>query len=164
MIKELEYELTKKDIFKFSFFHNEIKNKFSLIFSLIVFITLVIYALFLIIFKFYDLYIYVVSFFVVFFIFLILPATIAIFKNKNISLNIKIDSESSVLVIDNIYGHSEINWSQMHKIYKLKNLLLIYMTKNAAIVIPKRIFATEQEMNETWELIQECYNKYKEEK
>ena len=68
----------------------------------------------------------------------------------------------TAIVYDNTYGHSEIKWSQMYKLYKSKHLFLIYMTKNQAIIIPKRIFESEQEMNETWELIQECYNKNRE--
>ena len=163
MIKELEFELTKKDVFKFSFFHNEIKNKFSLIFSIIVFIMLIMFGLYIIVFNVYDLYIFLAGFFILFFIFLILPVVIATLRFKNINLNIKIDSESPILMYKNIYGYSELNWNKAQEICKTRFLLLIYIIKNQALVIPKRIFESEQEMNETWELIQECYNKNREE-
>lgn len=165
MIKELNYDLTKEDVFKFFYFHH-FKNKIELIVWLIILLIFIFSSVCLYLCDPTDkssLFVGIGFTILAFFLFIIIPV-IGVLKFEKIKLNIKISSESSVIVYDNTYGHSEIKWSQMYKLYKSKHLFLIYMTKNQAIIIPKRIFESEQEMNETWELIQECYNKNREDK
>lgn len=156
MIKELNYELTKKDVFKFLFFH-QFKNKLVVIGLLIIVLLIFISSICIYMYEPTN-YLPLICIAIFIIAFLIGPV-ISICMFKKSILNIKIDSESPVIVCDNVYGHSELNWNQIHKLYKTKHSFLIYITKNQAIVIPKRIFENEQEMNETWELIQECYNK-----
>ena len=82
---------------------------------------------------------------------------------ENQKLNLIINSDENTFINNDGVSTTVTNWNRVLKIDNAKNSILIYIATNRAYIIPKRIFKTEQEMNETWELIQECYNKNREE-
>lgn len=55
-------------------------------------------------------------------------------------------------------GESLFNWKNIKDIYNTKRNILIFVSNRQAIIIPKRIFESEQELNEFWNEVQ---NKYK---
>ena len=55
-------------------------------------------------------------------------------------------------------GESLFNWKNVKDIYNTKRNILIFVSDRQAIIIPKRIFESEQELNEFWNEVQ---NKYK---
>ena len=83
-------------------------------------------------------------------------------KNSNNSTVI-ISNDSNILKFADNDRMSEWKWTAIKKIYNLKCSILLFVSDYFAIIIPKRIFENEKDLNETWELIQECYNKNREE-
>lgn len=81
----------------------------------------------------------------------------AIKGNRNLILNTEDLTLKAKSFIEAAYVTYDL--SKVHSIENSEYNILIFVTKQLAIIIPKRIFETEQEMNETWNLIQECYNK-----
>ena len=69
-----------------------------------------------------------------------------------------INSEEGTITVRSV-KKEVYNLNYCYAIENTKNNILIFTVKNEALIIPKRIFKDEQEMNEVWELIQECYNK-----
>lgn len=178
MIKELKYELTKEDLGNFvkdalciKRYKKERLNT-AIILAFIPIIGLIITIIQIIIQKPNNIFDYLFPFVFLLFIFAGFGYFMysAILKSSALKLNkdtdflnnkVIINSElDTIIELNNSY--SEYNWSKIKDIHNLKYNIIIFTQPYIAIIIPKRIFETEQEMNETWELIQECYNKYKE--
>lgn len=156
MIKELNFTLTKRDCMYSFAFHNFKINFKWFIFRLLFFA----FATFCF-FKNLDIFnsiIFVLAITIIL-LYIISPITDTL-KLENSKVYIKIDSNKNTFTSSSL-AVIEYNWSYIKKIYNTKYHFLIYLLKDMAIIIPKRIFESEQEMNETWELIQECYNKNK---
>lgn len=172
MIKELKYDLTKEDLNNWikDFFKSKQGKKLRLTIALntaiiATFINLILDIIFhepLLLSN------YVVSF-VILFIFLYF--TCPLFSKIETKINSKgidysnntitINSDNNYIKMDDNNTHEERKWSNIKYIYNLEYTILLFYSDYKAIIIPKRIFESEQEMNETWKLIQECYNKNK---
>ena len=175
MIKELKYDLTKEDLINFAkdCVHAKQYKKQRWIFSCI--LGIIYFIILLILFNLdgfncTNLICTVVGTFIttiiMYFLYpLRLKQSVKNFS-KGIDLNdntIIINSDSNTFKGSSKRGSSEWNWSEFKYIYNFKYSILLFFQEYQAIFIPKRIFESEQEMNETWELIQECYNKNREE-
>ena len=178
MIKELKYDLTKKD------FNNWAKDllkvkQYKKQRLLMVVKGLLIYFLFMFIIilptinKIPNIIFPIILFFAILMglltFFISFPAMLKrnakeLNKGKDYSNN-KLIINSDLNYIEKIDNNSntEYKWSKIKNIYNLKYSILLFVSDYMSIIIPKRIFESEQEMNETWELIQECYNKNREE-
>ena len=173
MIKELNYDLTKEDLINFAkdcVYAKQYKKQrwiFSCIFMIVYFL------IFLFLFNLdginsINLICAVVGTFIgTIIMYFLYPSKLKqSVKNfsKGIDLSdntIIINSDSNTFKGSSKRGTSEWNWSEFKYIYNFKYSILLFFQEYQAIFIPKRIFESEQEMNETWELIQECYNKNK---
>ena len=165
MIKELNYDLTKEDLMKGLGTINSLSNNSISIIQIVGFIIIVFLAILTGVFS-RD-YLFPVFIIVFFTILMFLSKGKKSFvkilgKYETQTFNLIINSDENTFINKNDISTTVINWNKVLKIDNTKDSMLIYTTTSAAIIIPKRIFETEQEMNETWELIQECYNKYKE--
>lgn len=153
MIKELNYDLKKEDVLRFLRYHYYRNKALYLAFLIILIAGLVL--------SFMGKFETGIPIIIIGILIIVsLPgACTRGYKTQNIE--IILNNESQTFNTKHIIGNTEYNWSNIEKICNTKYNFLIYILKNQAIIIPKRIFENEQEMNETWELIQECYNKNK---
>ena len=165
MIKELEYDLTKEDMEKGIRDFPPAKRGITKI-QIFGFLIIVLLAIICGIFS--GEYLFPILIIIFFLILMFLPkgkmSFIKIFgEYENQKLNLIINSDENTFINNDGVSTTVTNWNRVLKIDNAKNSILIYIATNRAYIIPKRIFKTEQEMNETWELIQECYNKNREE-
>lgn len=77
---------------------------------------------------------------------------------KGIDLNREIVFSEENIVQTNKNGTASINWSTIKDIYDTKFNYLIFISDKQALIIPKRIFETETEKQDFWELIQNYHN------
>ena len=59
----------------------------------------------------------------------------------------------------NSTGTSTLNWSGIINISNQKHSILLFIGDRMFVLLPKRIFANEEELNNCWNYIQDCYNK-----
>jgi hypothetical protein len=174
---ELNYELTDKDLFNFNLETLTIKqvllnaHKMNLImFSIMaifcgIFFTSALMGEYII--HWFSIIAFVISFIIALLLLIIIGILgQIIFGGLAIKLQMKgIDRSTKALINDseitneNSMGKTTYNWSAAKGVYNKKHNILIFIGPIQAIVIPKRIFNTEQEIEETWNYIQECYNK-----
>ena len=169
MIKELNYDITKDDLKNYAkdLMNINYYKKQRLLTSVLIPACIIIPVSFFIHEPLFGKLFFMIFFLLCFSLisFFNFPKTISrkivmLSKNTDFSNNkIFIDSENSVIKTEHNLGNTEYNWSVIKDIYNLKYSILIFTQPYMAIIIPKRIFETEQEMNETWELIKECYDK-----
>ena len=160
MIKELKYDLTKEDIAKSVNSINKRVPKILDLIDLIIGLCLITIGIF------FKWYLYSVIVLILCIILLLLISgkinyIIFFAKFKTQKINVVINSDENTFTGKSDVGTSVFNWNKIPKIDNTKDSILIFINDNSSLIIPKRIFESEQEMNETWELIQECYNKYK---
>ena len=183
MIKELNYDITKDDLKNYAKDYLSVKRlkenriKKSVIVFIILFILLLMLNIITIFPNVNDIQVAFVGFiFMSFVIFIFtLIFSLIIYFLESLSLRITalqlyngMDFQNNKIIIDSEKGtfstfdrdnNSAVNWSMIKDIYNLKYSILIFISDYRAFIIPKRIFETEQEMNETWKLIKECYDK-----
>ena len=159
MIKELKYDITKEDYAK-ALGRCNIDNKLTVKQFFLYMIIIAVVIIFGIQAK------KIVEPAVITAFFLVLMLGKLFIKNTGIlgNFTIIIDSDKNNFSSKTAERDYSINWNTVFKIDNIDSSILIYTDRTVAIIIPKRIFESEQEMNETWELIQECYNKNREEK
>ena len=169
MIKELEYDLTKEDLNKYYKDYLKTKQIKKIRFMLTLVVTIIPFIIDIpaIITNNKTVDIYYISFFVLYFllIYFIFPLLHKIdfqianrgtdFSNNKLIIN----SDNSYINLEDKNYNEERKWSSFKYIYNLEYNFLLFISNTRSLIIPKRIFESEQEMNETWELIQECYNK-----
>lgn len=78
---------------------------------------------------------------------------------KGVDLNREITFSEENIIQTNKSGTVSLNWSTIKDIYNTKFNYLIFIADRQALMIPKRIFETETEKQDFWELIQNYYNK-----
>ena len=170
MIKELKYDLTKEDFNNWlkDFFKSKHGKKIRLTITLntSIIVTLINFALDIITNKPLELKLYIMSFLItsvllyLFYPFFSKLETKINSKGIDYSNNtITINSDNNYIKMDDNNSHEERKWSNIKYIYNLEYSILLFYSDYKAIIIPKRIFESEQEMNEVWNLIQACYNK-----
>lgn len=54
-------------------------------------------------------------------------------------------------------GEHSFSWDNVKEVCNTKRNILIFVSDRMAIIIPKRIFGSEQECNEFWNYIYSCY-------
>ena len=164
MIKELKYDLTKEDMEKSLSALNNISNKGITKLQIFGFLIILFLAIILSILT--GMFLFSSIIIILFLILMLLPKGNKSFvkilgKYETQKFNIIINSDKNTFTNKNDVSTTVVNWDKILKIDNTKDSLLIFTAKNMAFIIPKRIFESEQDMNETWELIQECYNKNK---
>ncbi len=78
-------------------------------------------------------------------------------KGSNLKRSIIIDD--SGIKQTNSTCTSTLNWSGIINISNQKHSILLFLGDRIFILLPKRIFANEEELNNCWNYIQDCYNK-----
>ena len=170
MIKELNYDITKddlknyaKDLMNINYYKKQ--RLLTSAISFIIFAILCFIGLFLN--KDINSFIHILIFglllpVIFYYLFpeMLKEGTLKVNKGIDFSNNkVKIDSENGTFSALDRNSNSEFKWSNINDVYNLKYSILIFTKPNMAIIIPKRIFENEQEMNETWELIKGCFDK-----
>lgn len=82
-------------------------------------------------------------------------------QQKGVGKNVTLTIEDDTIKIDNGDAQTVFKWSSVKDVYSKKYNLLIFVADIQALIIPKRIFNSADEMNECWNYIQECYEKAK---
>lgn len=176
MIKEINFKLEKKDLKNFSREHLLLKRNFlfqlkvfalgSLCFGVLmsVFFSLVLFKglSYILICK--SIFFLTLGFFIPMFTFTFLLqffVTNATKTSNYTDCNIVIDSETDAVKIKTENTYCEFKWNSLFEIQNKKHNILLYTTRNVAIIIPKRIFNSEEEISELWNLISDCYKKAK---
>lgn len=78
-----------------------------------------------------------------------------------------IDKDTKITINDDVLVQvkegmsSAFEWSTVKDIYNKKHSILVFISDFQAIFIPKRIFNSENEINELWDYMQTCYNNAK---
>ncbi|MCR4881015.1 MAG: YcxB family protein [bacterium] len=72
---------------------------------------------------------------------------------------LELNSEEENFICKEDIGDTLVHWRKVPKIDNNQHSFLIFTGNNSAYIIPKRIFSSENECNEVWNLIQECFNK-----
>ena len=80
---------------------------------------------------------------------------------KGIDRSTKAIIDENTITNENSMGKVIHNWSTTKGIYNKKHNFLIFIGPIQAIVIPKRIFNSKEEIDEFWTYIQTCYNNAK---
>ena len=73
--------------------------------------------------------------------------------------NYELTVEKDVIRRTSGSGESSFTWNNVKDIYNTKKNILIFVSDRQAIVVPKRVFGSEQEVNEFWNLVSSCYQK-----
>ncbi|MGN0014964.1 MAG: YcxB family protein [Candidatus Gastranaerophilaceae bacterium] len=73
--------------------------------------------------------------------------------DKNYELTI----ENDIIKRNSASGQSTFTWDNVKDIYNTKRSILIFVSDRMAIVVPKRIFNSEQEVNDFWNCVLSCY-------
>ncbi len=179
-MRELNYELTDKDLYNFNLETLTIKqvvinaHKLNLIvFCIFSFVQAIIFTNILmggIYLQHWFTYISIIISFILSLLFLIIIGILGqiIFGGLAIKSHLKGIDRSRKEIIDentitneNSMGKVIYNWSSTKGIYNKKHNILIFIGTIQAIVIPKRIFNSKEEIDEFWTYIQECYNNAK---
>lgn len=77
------------------------------------------------------------------------------------NITIKFNSEENYIIVKTNNAEGKWAWKAIKDIHNEKENILIFVANRKMILVPKRVFATEEELNETWNLIMECYDKSK---
>ena len=56
-------------------------------------------------------------------------------------------------------GEVSFTWNNVKDIYNTKKNILIFVSDRQALIIPKRVFNSEQEINDFWHLVSSCYQR-----
>ena len=174
---ELNYELTDKDLFNFNLETLTIKqvilntHKLNIIvlciFSFMcatVFTNSLMGGIYLL--HWFTYISFIISFIIALLLFIIIGILgQIIFGGLAIKLQMKgIDRSTKEIIDDNTITNENSmgkvihNWSTIKGIYNKKHNILIFIGAIQAIVIPKRIFNSKEEIDEVWAYIEECYN------
>ena len=78
-------------------------------------------------------------------------------KGSNLKRSIVIDYVG--IKQTNSASTSTFNWSGVVHIANQKDTILLFIGDRMFILLPKRIFANDEELNNCWSYIQDCYNK-----
>ena len=76
-------------------------------------------------------------------------------KDKNYEVNIDDDERIKITSRD---SETIYYWSKIKAIENTKSNILIFISERLAFIIPKRIFVTEQEINDFWNEVKNKYN------
>lgn len=77
---------------------------------------------------------------------------------KGVCKDVKFTINDDVILFDNGSVQSTYQWSSIKDVYNQKYSLLIFIADVQAIVIPKRIFNSNDEIESCWKYLQDCYN------
>lgn len=80
-------------------------------------------------------------------------------QQQGVNKDVIITLQDDMLTSDNGDMRSEFHWDKVKDIYNKKHSLLIFVADMQSIIIPKRIFNSEKDMDDCWNYIQDCYNK-----
>ena len=75
--------------------------------------------------------------------------------NNKFGYSRKMHFDDSGITIDTGKSTTNINWNGIVEVYNKKNTILLFQTGLLAIIIPKRIFSTEQEITEFFEYVKQ---------
>lgn len=81
-------------------------------------------------------------------------------QQQGICKNVKLIISDEAITYDNGYIQSVYKWNSVKDLYNKKHSLLIFIADLQAIIIPKRIFNSDDELCSCWEYLQTCYKKY----
>lgn len=73
---------------------------------------------------------------------------------QGVNKNIKIIMSNETIIIDNGDMHAEHKFSSIKDIYNKKNNYLLFISDFQAIIVPKRIFKTQEEATDCWDYIE----------
>ena len=79
-------------------------------------------------------------------------------QQQGINATIKIEITPQNIIIDNGDIHSVYKWNAVKDIYNKKYNILIFVSDIRGILIPKRIFSSEEEIADCWSYLNDCYN------
>lgn len=77
---------------------------------------------------------------------------------KGVAKDVKLTINDDVIIFDNGSIQSVCKWNCVKDIYNKKYNLLIFIADMQALIIPKRVFNSSDEINNWWQYLQNCYN------
>lgn len=115
----------------------------------------------------WDFYLVLVILFIVMFPVICMFALLILFfsggkfiqrRQQGIKATIKIEITPKDIILDNGDIHSVYKWSAVKDLYNKKYNIVIFISDIGAIIIPKRIFNSEEEITDCWNYLNDCYN------
>ncbi len=161
---ELNYELTDKDLDNFNLESLTIKSVFLTIHK----INLILFGIGSFVWSLQRLICgsFIISFIVAILCSIVLTILLHIIiaryamkqKLKGIDRNSKAVINDNDITSENSIGKVTYNWTAVKGIYNKKHNILIFLGPVQAMIIPKRIFNSKEELDEFWTYIQGCHN------
>lgn len=102
--------------------------------------------------------VYLIMYFLQFVVHYIWGGKAIILQRKGIKEESTLVIQDDILIDSNGEVKTEYLWKNIKTIYNAKNNILIFVSDMMAVIIPKRIFGTRDDLNNCWDYIQRCYN------
>ena len=77
---------------------------------------------------------------------------------KDYFKKVRIIISKDSLVMDNGNIQTTFKWNSIKHAYNRKRNFLLFIADYEAIIIPKRIFNSNDEIENCWKYLQDCYN------
>ena len=75
-------------------------------------------------------------------------------KNKTIMTENSIELHEDHFVTENQYGRSVLKWDIVQKLRRTKRFIVVYFSKNSALIVPKKAFLSEDDWNSFYHFLQ----------
>ena len=86
-----------------------------------------------------------------------------VYRNlEGLDKNYELIIEEDIIKRTSSSGENLFNWNNVRDIYNTKRNIIIFISDRQAIIIPKRIFNSEQEINNFWNSVSAFYRKINE--
>ena len=79
-------------------------------------------------------------------------------QQKGIAKDVKLIINDNTIMFDNGSIQSVYKWNSIKDIYNKKHNFIIFIADVQALIIPKRIFSSEEEIDNCWKHLQDYYD------
>ncbi|MBR1460295.1 YcxB family protein [bacterium] len=84
-----------------------------------------------------------------------------LYKMMNgLDMKYELTLENDVIKRKSSYGEISFSWNKLKGINNTKKNILLFISERQAIIVPKRIFETKQELDDFWTIVQENYKNH----
>jgi hypothetical protein len=75
-------------------------------------------------------------------------------KNKTIMTEHSIELYEDHFLLETQYGRSEFKWDIVQKLRRTRSFIIIYVSKNSALMIPKKAFSSDADWHSFYRFVQ----------
>ena len=74
--------------------------------------------------------------------------------NKTFLADSTITLDDDVIITESVHSRSEVQWSAIQKLVQTRSHIFLYIMKHGALIIPKRVFASDEDLDMFWAICQ----------